>query len=128
MSCGSGLAVALDQYCDTAKAWVARCDVWVGRSISGRPGYAGAGMSRARCVTAGPGRYGGLQRRLIETRRTMPIVFLTGQADIPMSVQAMKAGASNFLMKPVSAQALRRAIRLAMDEARVACGSRIDIN
>jgi FixJ family two-component response regulator len=71
---------------------------------------------------------GGLQRRLIETRRTMPIVFLTGQGDIPMSVQAMKAGASNFLMKPVSAQALRRAIRLATDEARIACGSRIDTN
>lgn len=72
--------------------------------------------------------WGGLQRRLIETRRTMPIVFLTGQGDIPMSVQAMKAGASNFLMKPVSAQALRRAIRLATDEAKVACGSRIDTN
>jgi FixJ family two-component response regulator len=67
-----------------------------------------------------------LQRRLIETRQTMPIVFLTGQGDIPMSVQAMKAGASNFLTKPVNGQALSGAIRVAIDEARIARSSRID--
>ena len=58
-----------------------------------------------------------LQRRLGETRQTMPIVFLTGHGDIPMSVQAMRAGASNFLTKPANAEALRGAIRVAMDEA-----------
>jgi FixJ family two-component response regulator len=67
-----------------------------------------------------------LQRRLVETRQTMPIVFLTGQGDIPTSVQAMKAGASNFLTKPVNAETLSAAIRLAMDEARAALSSRME--
>ena len=58
-----------------------------------------------------------LQRRLVETRQTIPIVFLTGNGDIPMSVQAMRAGASNFLTKPVKTEALRCAVRMAMDEA-----------
>lgn len=65
-----------------------------------------------------------LQRRLVETRQMMPIVFLTGHGDIPMSVQAMRAGASNFLTKPVNAQALHGAIRLAMDKATLARHSR----
>ena len=58
-----------------------------------------------------------LQQRLVETRQTIPIVFLTGNGDIPMSVQAMRAGASNFLTKPVKTEALRCAVRMAMDEA-----------
>jgi FixJ family two-component response regulator len=61
-----------------------------------------------------------LQQTLVDTRQAMPIVFLTGYGDIPMSVQAMRTGASNFLTKPVTAQALCSAIRLAMDEATIA--------
>jgi len=57
-----------------------------------------------------------LQRQLLETREALPIVFLTGHGDIPMSVRAMQAGASNFLTKPVTAADLCAAIRRAMDE------------
>ena len=46
----------------------------------------------------------------------MPIVFVTGHGDIPMSVQAIKAGASDFLTKPVQAQALVAAIRAAIEQ------------
>jgi FixJ family two-component response regulator len=61
-----------------------------------------------------------LQRRLLEMREAMPIVFLTGYGDVPMSVRAMRAGASNFLTKPVNAADLCGAIRQAMDEATIA--------
>ena len=55
-----------------------------------------------------------LQRRLVEAGQTLPIVFLTGHGDIRMSVQAIKAGAVDFLTKPVQAQALVSAIRAAI--------------
>ena len=57
-----------------------------------------------------------LQRRLCETGRALPIVFLSGQGDIPMSVQAIKAGAADFLTKPVTSQALAQAVRNAFDQ------------
>ena len=52
-----------------------------------------------------------LQRRLAEGAPALPIVFLTGHGDIPMSVQAVKAGAVDFLTKPVAAEALLAAVR-----------------
>jgi FixJ family two-component response regulator len=57
-----------------------------------------------------------LQRRLVESGLSLPIVFLTGHGDIPMSVQAVKAGAADFLTKPVPAQALLAAVRAAIDQ------------
>lgn len=51
-----------------------------------------------------------LQRQLVAGKGTLPIIFLTGRADIPMSVQAMKAGAVEFLTKPIDAPALLTAI------------------
>src|SRR3546814_6526864 len=45
-----------------------------------------------------------LQRRLAGNGNPKPIIFLTGHRDIPMTVQAMKAGAVDFLTKPVRAQ------------------------
>lgn len=45
---------------------------------------------------------------------TLPIIFLTGQGDIPMSVRAMKAGAVDFLTKPVQRTALLEAVRQAL--------------
>lgn len=51
-----------------------------------------------------------LQHRLAETADAKPIVFLTAHGDIPMSVQAMKAGAVDFLTKPVRDQTLLDAI------------------
>jgi FixJ family two-component response regulator len=51
-----------------------------------------------------------LQKRLAELGSTLPIIFLTGYIDIPVTVQAIKAGAANVLTKPVSSDDLLRAI------------------
>ncbi|HTB68838.1 MAG TPA: response regulator [Steroidobacteraceae bacterium] len=54
-------------------------------------------------------------QRLIGTKRLdMPIIFITGHGDVPMSVRAMKAGAIEFLTKPLDTEALLSAIRLAI--------------
>ncbi len=55
-----------------------------------------------------------LQQHLTNAHATLPIVFLTGTGDIPMSVRAMKAGAVDFLTKPVNDAELLRAIRAAL--------------
>lgn len=55
-----------------------------------------------------------LQHRLNGRAAALPIVFLTGHGDIPMSVQAMKAGAVDFLPKPVHDQDLLNAVRQAL--------------
>ncbi len=67
-----------------------------------------------------------LQKRLRHERLHTPIVFLTGRGDIPMSVQAIKAGATDFLTKPVDEQVLVRAINgaLQLAEANVALAAR----
>jgi FixJ family two-component response regulator len=57
-----------------------------------------------------------LQERLHEMGDGLPIVFLTGHGDIPMSVKAMKAGAVDFLTKPVGADALIAAINAALEQ------------
>ncbi|TPW26962.1 response regulator transcription factor [Martelella alba] len=54
-----------------------------------------------------------LQAHLNERGRKMPIIFMTGFGDIPMTVQAMKAGASDFLTKPFSDKDLLEAVRVA---------------
>ena len=58
-----------------------------------------------------------LQQRLTQAGLLLPIVFLTGHGDIPMSVQAIKAGASDFLTKPVRDTDLLRAVRAALQRA-----------
>jgi FixJ family two-component response regulator len=55
-----------------------------------------------------------LQRRLAQQRPTPSIVFLTGHGDIPMSVQAIRAGAVDFLAKPVASEVLLAAVRAAL--------------
>jgi FixJ family two-component response regulator len=55
-----------------------------------------------------------LQERLAGTDNPLPIVFLTGHGDIPKSVQAMKAGAVDFLTKPVNGQVLLDAVARAI--------------
>lgn len=55
-----------------------------------------------------------LQQRLTHHGILIPIVFLTGQGDIPMSVCAIKAGAADFLTKPVDADTLVHAVRAAL--------------
>ncbi len=56
-----------------------------------------------------------LQRRLAATGESLPIVFVTGHGDIPMSVRAIKAGATDFLTKPVRAEVLVLAVHAAID-------------
>jgi FixJ family two-component response regulator len=55
-----------------------------------------------------------LQERLAELGNRLPIVFLTGHGDIPMSVQAIKAGAEDFLTKPVARAKLVAAVERAL--------------
>ena len=57
-----------------------------------------------------------LQQALVASGCDRPIVFLTGRGDIPMTVRAMKAGAINFLTKPVQAKDLLTAVHLAMEK------------
>ncbi len=57
------------------------------------------------------------QERLTRAGLLVPIVFLTGHGDIPMSVQAIKAGAVDFLTKPVKDADLLRAVRVALQRA-----------
>ncbi len=58
-----------------------------------------------------------LQRRLNQQEIPLPIIFLTGHGDIPMSVRAIKAGATDFLTKPVDGAALVAAVRVALQAA-----------
>lgn len=58
-----------------------------------------------------------LQRRLNESGNPIPIVFLTGHGDIPMSVRAIKSGAVDFLTKPVHDEKLLAAVRSALQLA-----------
>jgi RNA polymerase sigma factor (sigma-70 family) len=69
-----------------------------------------------------------LQNRLTELGSTMPIVFLTGYADVPTTVQAIKAGAEDVLTKPVSSNLLLRAIEqaIAHHDAARATSSRLE--
>jgi FixJ family two-component response regulator len=56
-----------------------------------------------------------LQRQLLASQVSTPIIFITGYGDIPKTVQAMKAGAVEFLTKPVSSEALLSAVENAID-------------
>jgi two-component system response regulator FixJ len=59
-----------------------------------------------------------LQRRLLERGDGKPIIFLSGHADVPTSVKAMKRGAEDFLTKPVDEEALLNALRHAISRQR----------
>ncbi|HKV08890.1 MAG TPA: response regulator [Thermoanaerobaculia bacterium] len=61
-----------------------------------------------------------LQKRIAAERSEMPIIFITGYGDVPMTVKAMKAGAVEFLTKPFSDDALLDAIGQAIERSRVA--------
>jgi len=61
-----------------------------------------------------------LQQLLARRGGTLPIIFLSGRADVPISVQAMKAGAVDFLTKPVVDEVLLTAVRAAFDKDRLA--------
>ncbi len=63
-----------------------------------------------------------LQKRIAADRSDMPIIFITGYGDVPMTVQAMKAGAVEFLTKPFGDDVLLSAIRSAIERSRTALG------
>jgi FixJ family two-component response regulator len=63
-----------------------------------------------------------LQKRVAIERTDMPIIFITGHGDVPMTVRAMKAGAQEFLTKPFNGDVLVNAVRQALERSRIALG------
>ena|SRR5208337_470127 len=61
-----------------------------------------------------------LQKRVAVERTDMPVIFITGCGDVATTVQAMKAGAVEFLTKPLAEDALLSAIRVALERSRAA--------
>jgi FixJ family two-component response regulator len=66
-------------------------------------------------------------QKLVADRREMPIIFITGYGDIPTSVQAMKAGAVEFLTKPFSDEVLLSAIHDALERSRSTVDQQADL-
>jgi FixJ family two-component response regulator len=64
-----------------------------------------------------------LQKRLAGDRAGVPIIFITGRGDVPMTVQAMKAGAVEFLTKPFGNDVLLSAIQEALERSHIALAS-----
>jgi FixJ family two-component response regulator len=63
-----------------------------------------------------------LQQRVAVERTDLPIIFITGHGDVPMTVQAMKAGAVEFLTKPFGDEVLLRAVEQALERSQAALG------
>jgi FixJ family two-component response regulator len=61
-----------------------------------------------------------LQKRVAAERTNMPIIFITGHGDVPVTVEAMKAGAVEFLIKPFGGEVLLSAIKHALESSRTA--------
>jgi FixJ family two-component response regulator len=68
-----------------------------------------------------------LQKQVAVERPDMPIIFITGYGDVPMTVQAMKAGAVEFLTKPFADEVLLSAIRQAIERSEAALGHEAEI-
>jgi FixJ family two-component response regulator len=68
-----------------------------------------------------------LQKQVAVERTEMPIIFITGYGDVPMTVRAMKAGAQEFLTKPFSDEVLLAAIRQALERSRIALGREMEM-
>jgi FixJ family two-component response regulator len=69
-----------------------------------------------------------LQRRLAAQQLAMPIIFITGYGDIPMSVRAMKAGAAEFLTKPFGDGVVLEAITNALERSRAALADAAELD
>jgi FixJ family two-component response regulator len=68
-----------------------------------------------------------LQRRVAGDRAGLPIIFITGHGDVPMTVQAMKAGAREFLTKPFSDEVLLMAVAGALEQSRADLGREAEV-
>jgi len=68
-----------------------------------------------------------LQKRVAADRPDVPIIFITGHGDVPKTVQAMKAGAVEFLTKPFNDDVLLGAVRQALERSRITLGQQAEI-
>jgi FixJ family two-component response regulator len=68
-----------------------------------------------------------LQQRLFQEESALAIIFITGNGDIPMSVRAIKAGAVDFLTKPVKDKELLAVIQTALEKSRTMLSARAEI-
>ena len=68
-----------------------------------------------------------LQKRVAAEHPDVPIIFITGHGDVPKTVQAMKAGAVEFLTKPFKDDVLLTAVRQALERSRIALGQQAEI-
>ena len=68
-----------------------------------------------------------LQKRISVERADMPIIFITGYGDVPKTVQAMKAGAVEFLTKPFKDEVMLTAIRQALERSRLALAQQAEM-
>jgi FixJ family two-component response regulator len=109
-----------------------RCEGWQPETYASAPEF----LARPRVQTPSclildvslPGLNGlDLQQRVAVERIDMPIIFITGYGDVPMTVRAMKAGAQEFLTKPFSDEVLLAAIRQALERSRIALGREMEI-
>jgi FixJ family two-component response regulator len=69
----------------------------------------------------------GLQTKLAEGGKDVPIIFITGHGDVPLAVRAMKAGAIDFLNKPFSDTDLLQAISAALSRIRATSNERMEV-
>src|SRR5580698_7645789 len=104
-----------------------RCEGWEPQTFASAPEFLARPQSMVpSCLVLDvslPGLNGlDLQKRVAVERPDMPIIFITGYGDVPTTVQAMKAGAVEFLTKPFSDHALLLAIRQAIERSRLALG------
>ena len=92
--------------------------------VSGEEFLAAARSKRPGCLILDvnlPGLNGlELQQELVESGTEVPIIFLTGHGDIPMTVRAVQAGAANFLTKPFEDEELLKAVRQGLERSRLA--------
>jgi FixJ family two-component response regulator len=92
--------------------------------VSGEEFLAAARSKRPGCLILDvnlPGLNGlDLQQELVESGIEVPIIFLTGHGDIPMTVRAVQAGASNFLTKPFEDEELLKSVRQGLERSRLA--------
>src|ERR1700733_13967011 len=109
-----------------------RCEGWQPETYASAPEF----LARPRVQTSSclildvslPGLNGlDLQKQIAVERTEMPIIFITGHGDVPMTVRAMKAGAQEFLTKPFSDEVLLAAIRHALERSRIALGRGIEM-
>lgn len=107
--------------------WLIRCEGWQAETFA----FAQEFLARQRapvpsCLVLDvslPGLNGlDLQSRVAVERTDMPIIFITGHGDVPMTVQAMKAGAVEFFTKPFNDEVLLTAIRQALERSRLVLG------